>query len=118
MSVSGAARASGSIHPDSVRDNMVRREVNLHRILRGIEPAITSGIVRARHGAVQGSALRSDRARCARLARVRAIRTIGGARRARDLDGAASAGRTSGDYVMAGTLSSSCRQRSGFDGQA
>ena len=33
--------------------------------------AITSGIVRARRVAVQGSSLRYDRARCARLARVR-----------------------------------------------
>jgi hypothetical protein len=33
------------------------------------QPAITSGSIRARRGAVQGSPLRSDRALCARLAR-------------------------------------------------
>jgi hypothetical protein len=44
--------------------------VSQHVILANGLTAITSGRMRARRVAVQGSALRSDRALCARLARV------------------------------------------------
>ena len=46
------------------------RTLILRPMRYAIQTAITSGIVRARHDAVQGSPLRSDRAHCARLARV------------------------------------------------
>ncbi len=70
-------------------------------------------IVRARHGAVQGSTLRSDRAHCARLERVTFVCKAFGCRSARDLDGAAPERRDLGNYVMAGRLGASAASRGG-----
>jgi hypothetical protein len=51
-----------SIVPENLPDRAADRTLILWQLRRAIRTAITSGIVRARHGAVQGSPLRSDRA--------------------------------------------------------
>jgi hypothetical protein len=78
-----------SIVPENLPDRAEDRTLILRQLRCAIRTAITFGIVRARHGAVQGSSLRSDRARCARLALVTVVRQALGCRSARDLDGVA-----------------------------
>jgi hypothetical protein len=70
---------------DTARDRTpIQRQMH-----SAIQTSITSGIVRARHDAVQGSPLRFDRAHCARLARVTLVLQALKCRSARDLDGVA-----------------------------
>lgn len=61
-------RASSRTRPADFTGPSGPVSVSQHVILANGLTAITSGSMRARRGAVQGSALRSDRALCARLA--------------------------------------------------
>ena len=89
VSLFGEAHVWCSIVRRICRTERADRTLILRQMRYAIQTAITSGIVRARHGAVQGSPLRSDRAHCARLARVTFVLQGPGCRSARDLDGAA-----------------------------
>jgi hypothetical protein len=69
VSMSDEARVQSS-PPANPPENRHRFDVRFDAGSGFTWTAITSGSVRARRGAVQGSPLRSDRALCARLARV------------------------------------------------
>jgi hypothetical protein len=63
-------RACSRPRPANPPENRHRFDARFDVVLWFAQTAITSGSMRARRGAVHGSPLRSDRAMCARLARV------------------------------------------------
>jgi hypothetical protein len=83
-------RALVSPYPEKCAERVNDPGAVPRRIREHFQPAITSGIVRARHGAVQGSPLRSDRTLRVRLARVNTVRKRNRFLEARDLDATAS----------------------------
>ena len=99
--------------PENLQDRAGRWDADSASGCAAIQTAITSGIVRARHDAVQGSPLRSDRAhsRAARACHFRPARALGVG--VRETLTAPRPSAASGNYVMAGRLRPSRASRDG-----